>query len=100
MLGRDIIYLNTETITINSIGDSVKTLVEKMVYADKLAINQSEFYQAMATELRPEVKFKIRFADFSDEGSFKYNSKQYNIIRTYSKDDEWIELTGSALNNG
>jgi len=99
MLGRSVIYLITETITNNALGDPVPTLIERKVFADQLDIGQTEFYQAANTDLKPSVKFKIRFQEYKNEPSFKYNDKVYNILRTFSPDQEFIELTGGGLQN-
>ena len=92
MLFRDIVDLISVTKTINGIGDQVEVEASKQVFADKKHIRQSEFYQAMATGLKPELMFVIREIDYSNEPRLKYNNKYYNIIRTYSKNGELLEL--------
>ena len=100
MLFRDMIELVAITHTANAIGDPVETTTKTQVFADKMAINQSEFYQANAQGLRPEIKFKIRLIDYSQQSQFEWNSKPYKIIRVYDKDDEFIEITGQGIVNG
>lgn len=92
MLFRELIELTTITRTVNSVGSYSETETLKQVYANKKSIRQSEFYQAQATGLRPELMFVIRTIDYNNETRLKYNSKFYEIIRTHDKNGEFIEL--------
>jgi SPP1 family predicted phage head-tail adaptor len=92
MLFREVIYLVNIAKTTNKYGDTVEAETLKTVYADKKSIRQSEFYQAHATGLRPEIMFVIREIDYNNQPRIKYNNKYYNIIRNYSKNGELIEL--------
>lgn len=92
MLYRDVIKLISITNTENDMGDTIEVQDERQVFADKQSIRQSEFYQAAATGLRPELMFVVRSIDYNDEKKLKYNGKEYTIIRTYDKDGELTEL--------
>lgn len=92
MFFRDTVDLVNVTRVVNDIGDYVDTETLTTVFADKQSIRQSEFYQAMATGLRPEFMFVIREVDYNNQPKIKYNSKYYNIIRTFIKDGELLEL--------
>ena len=100
MLFRDVINLTSITQTENTMGDIIETPVKREVFADKQSIRQSEFYQAAATGLRPELMFVVRSIDYEQEPKLEYNNKTYNIIRTYEKDGELIELVCQGLVNG
>ena len=91
MFFRDTIDLINVTTTVNDIGNIVETETSRTVFADKGSIKQSEFYQAMAQGLKPELTFIIRTIEYENEPMLEYNSKPYTIIRTYEK-DEFIEL--------
>ena len=97
MLSRDVIELITfSESTVNTNGDPISTKTYLSVFADKLAITSAEFYQSNAQNLRPEYKFKIRYADYDGQTKIRYpvtNGKEFDIIRTYNKNDEFIELT-------
>lgn len=97
MLARDLIELVTESITgKNEFGDPVITKVYVLVFADKLPINMNEKYQSNAQGLRPGYKFNIRYAEYSGQQRVRYpvtDGDEYDVIRTYTKDDEWMELT-------
>ena len=101
MLFRDTVRLISFTDSINNIGDPVETRVyTSTIFANKKSIRQSEFYQAHATGLRPELSFIIREADYSQQPALEYDSKDYRIIRTFSKNGELIELICEGITNG
>lgn len=99
MLWCDVIELMSVIESENDIGDTVEEPVSVQVYANKKSIRQSEFYQSMANGLRPELMFEIRQIEYSDQDKLKYNNKTYSIIRTYSKNDEILELICQGLVN-
>ena len=91
MLFKDVISLITITTTENELGDTIEVPTERQVFADKQSIRQSEFYQAAATGLRPELMFVVRSIDYNQEPKLKHGDKTYTIIRTYDKDGELTE---------
>lgn len=99
MLFKDIINLISVATTENDMGDPIEVPVEREVFADKQSIRQSEFYQAAATGLRPELMFVVRTVDYNNESKLKYNDKEYTIIRTYDKDGELTELICQGVVN-
>lgn len=84
-----VITLMKETNTVDSYGDTTQTFTERQVFAEVKSIGQSEFYQAEAVGLKPEIKFVIAdFADYQDEKKLKYTpfggvEEIYSVIRTY-----------------
>ena len=100
MLFKEVIKLISVTTTENDMGDIIETPVEREVFADKQSIRQSEFYQAAATGLRPELMFVVRSVDYSGEPKLKHGDKTYTIIRTYDKDGELTELICQGVVNG
>lgn len=85
----DVIKLIKDTDTTDYYGDLVKTTSERTLYAEVKSIGQTEFYQAQAVGLRPEIKFVIAdFYDYQGEQQLKYTpfggtEQVYEIIRTY-----------------
>ena len=85
----DVITLKKEINTVNEYGDTVKTYTSRNVFAEVKSISQSEFYQAQAVGLKPEIKFVIAdFADYEDEKILSYCpfggvAEDYTILRTY-----------------
>lgn len=94
----EIIKLIKETKSVNEYGDLAVTTTEKVVFAEVQSIGMSEFYQAQATGLRPEIKFIIAdYLDYNGEQALKYTpysgtEQKYKIIRTYRNGNE-LELT-------
>lgn len=84
-----VIFLIKETNTKNEYGDTVQTFTERQVFAEVKSIGQSEFYQAEAVGLKPEIKFVIAdFADYQNEKQLKYTpfggtEQIYDVLRTY-----------------
>lgn len=87
---------------IDSAGDTIETpeVVETKVFCNILSIGQSEFYQAMATGFKPELKLEIYEAEYSGEKTIKVNNKTYDVIRTFrTKNSDILEITlGSDIN--
>lgn len=100
MLFKDVINLVSITTETNNIGDSIEVQTSRQVFANKKSIRQSEFYQAQAQGIRPEITFVIRQIDYSQEHILEYENKQYRIIRTYNQNDEFIELICEGITNG
>jgi SPP1 family predicted phage head-tail adaptor len=99
MLFKEVIKLISITIGENDMGDPIEITTEREIFADKQSIRQSEFYQAAATGLRPELMFVVRTIDYNQELKLKYNDKEYTIIRTYDKDGELTELICQGVVN-
>lgn len=89
---KDVINLISETETTNTIGDLVKTRTPRTVFANKKSVRQSEFYQAFAQGLQAQIMFEVRISDYGDEMLIQYNDIELEIIRTYEKNSEIIEL--------
>ena len=93
-----VIKLISETKTVNQYGDTVFAETERQVFAQLRSIGQSEFYQAQATGLKPEIKFvlpdyleyrnekRIKFRDFNET-----EEEEYTVLRTYRNNKE-IEI--------
>lgn len=63
------------------------------VFAKQNSIGMAEFYQAAATDYRPEIKFTLAdYYDYNGETFAKYEGQLYRIMRTYRAGQE-IELT-------
>ena len=63
------------------------------VFCDLRSIGHSEFYEAYATDYRPELKFVLAdYLDYEGETIVKYGGDLYRVIRTYRTGQE-LELT-------
>lgn len=92
MFFRDVITLVATTDSVNSTGDYISSETTTDVFADKVSVRQSEFYQGMAQGIRPELAFRIRSVDYNEERLVTYNSKRYEVIRTYDIDGELMDI--------
>ena len=85
----NVITLKKETNTVDKYGDTTKAFTSRTIFAQVKSITQSEFYQAEAVGLKPEIKFVIAdFADYEGEKVLSYTpfggvAEDYTILRTY-----------------
>lgn len=91
MMWRDTGYLMTKTNTLDKFNRPKPSYTETLVYCNKKSVGRSEFYQANAQGLKPELIVEVK--EYNNEDHFKYNDKIYRIIRAYSKNEETYELT-------
>jgi hypothetical protein len=57
------------------------------------SIGTKEFYEASATDYRPELKLVLAdYLDFNGETLAEYNGQRYRILRTY-RTGQQLELT-------
>jgi SPP1 family predicted phage head-tail adaptor len=81
-------------------GDPTEQQTFTRVFCNELSVGQTEFYQAMATGLKPEIKLELNRFEYNNEKKVKYNNIVYDVIRTYAKDVGIIEVTlGGGVNN-
>lgn len=78
----------------NDIGDVIETIVyTNEVYCNEKSIKASEFYQAQAVGMKPELTIELMLADYNKEKYIKYEGEEYTVLRTYKTCSERIELT-------
>ena len=95
MLWRDVIELGTIVESIVS-SEVIETITYREVFANKKSVKSNEFYEARSMDLKPELMFEVRSSEYNDEIKLKFNSKVYEILRTYDK-GEIIELICSSI---
>lgn len=96
MMWRDVVELLTEVTEANQYNEQVVVSTEyREVFANKKSVRQSEFYQALATGLKPEVVYEIRYEEYRQELKLRADGTVFHIIRTFSKNDEKLELVCS-----
>ena len=90
----EVIYLLSTEHQTNNVGDSIETIKKSMRFAKIKSIGQSEFYQAQAQGLKPEIKFVLAdYLDYEDQEELVYNNFRYKILRTYRTDRNELEIT-------
>lgn len=77
--------------------NEVITLIEgdsrREVLCGLRSVGHSEFYEAHATDYRPELKFVLDdYLDYEGETLVKYGADLYRVIRTYCAGQE-LEIT-------
>ena len=65
-------------------GYTVTGETQREVFCRLASIGQTEFYQAQATDLRPELKFVLAdYLDYNDEYLCIYDGVWYRVLRTF-----------------
>ena len=73
-------------------GDPVVTETSREVFGRLGSIGQSEFYQAHAVGLKPQLKFILAdYMDYEDETLVEYLGRRFRVLRTYRTGQE-LEL--------
>jgi SPP1 family predicted phage head-tail adaptor len=93
MMWREVIELVELVSVPDGVGGFTQTEIARQVFADKKSVRSTEFYQAHAVGLKPEISFVIRQIDYSGESRVRFSEKLYDVIRTHSKNGELLELT-------
>lgn len=91
-MNNEVITLVAETQGVDEYGDITTQESERKVFARLESITQSEFYQASAVGIKPELKFVLSdYLDYQNEEILRYQSfnsnteETFKIIRTYRK---------------
>lgn len=70
-------------------GYTVTAESRREVFCRLASIGQTEFYQAQATDLRPDLKFVLAdYLDYDDEYLCIYNDVWYRVLRTFRAGQE------------
>ncbi|SFB62606.1 Phage head-tail joining protein [Cohnella sp. OV330] len=75
-------------------GDT-DTIVEQSpreTFAERRAVRQSEYYQAIGNALRPTATFVVWAAEYQGESRLRHNGTYYEVIRTFETKDRTMEL--------
>ena len=86
------ISLVTKTYSVDSIGQRVETRSTKEIFALVESASQSEFFNGGQNGLRPEYKFTVLLNEYGGQETLMYKSVEYDIYRTYRRNDGRIEL--------
>lgn len=72
-------------------------LTDVEICANRLSVRQTEFYQARAAGLKPEIVFEVRAPEYDGQPKLTYEGTTYYVIRTFSRNDETLELVCSRF---
>lgn len=67
----------------------------KTIFADKKSIRSNEFYLASQSGYKLDLMFDVLALEYQSQKYLDYESKRYEIVRTYEKGDK-IELVCRA----
>lgn len=73
-------------------GFEIEKQKERVVFAKKKSITQSEFYEAGRNGYKLSYKFVIKPYEYNGEKYILYNEEKHKIERTYEADSENLEL--------
>lgn len=95
MWSDNICYLGSYLEKDNDFGDTIKEIIysENHIFCEEKSVKYSEFYQAQAVGLKPEIVLKVNTIDYNKEQFVKYEEEEYTVLRTYRTSKEKIELT-------
>ena len=95
----EVLTLIQQTQGADEYGDPKITETTREVFCREASVGQSEFYQAHATGLKPEIKLVLAdYLDYNGEQLLRYTPKGqtepqlYRVLRTYRIGQE-LELT-------
>lgn len=89
----EVIYLLTTKHRTNEVGDQIEELEKTMRFATLKSIGQTEFYQAQAQGLKPEIKFVLPdYLDYDNQEEIIHNNFRYKVLRTFRNGNE-LEIT-------
>ena len=64
------------------------------------AVGVTENYAAMADGFRPDVRIKVRAAEYNRQPHFIFDGERYKVIRTQKAEKGFITIIGEAVNRG
>ena len=89
----ELLTLIQQTTGADDYGDPTVSETSREVFGRLGSIGQSEFYQAHAVGLKPEIKFILAdYLDYEKETLVEYLGQRYRVLRTFRNGQE-LELT-------
>ncbi|HFJ9448226.1 phage head closure protein [Bacillus cereus group sp. TH243-1LC] len=97
----DILHFPIVTVIEDDLGqkEEVRTF-NRQVFCKKKSVPQSEFFQAGQNDIKASCVLIVHVLDYQEEREVKYREKEYNIYRTYEREDERIELYCEVVSGG
>lgn len=79
-----------------TIVNGISTAVLKkstQVFARSKSVSYNEFYQAEANGFKAEIIFELYAFEYNGEEIIEYNGIDYEVLRTFQKTKDRLELT-------
>ena len=92
MYWRDIATLVGVKKTVNENGYKVETEARREVFVNKKSATRSEFYAAKQAGDKIALVLEVRGSDYEGETRIEYGGNPYEVVRTYTRAGEVIEL--------
>lgn len=94
MIKNELIELEINVAYVDEYGDTVNNITYKQVWAEKRSVGCKEFYQASTLGIQPSYVFVINATEWLEPCKrIRYNNKIYDIVRTYEKAEDYLEIT-------
>ena len=74
-------------------GYETETSTDSTVWAGRRSATRNEFYQASQAGYKADVIFTIYSFEYGGEEQVVFNNVVYDIVRTYQKTPDILELT-------
>lgn len=74
-------------------GYETETYTENTIWAGRRSATRNEFYQASQAGYKADVIFTIYSFEYGGEEQVVFNNVVYDIVRTYQKTPDILELT-------
>ena len=95
----DVLYLLEEIESLDELNRPHYSYKETKVYANKISVKRSEFYQAQAAGLKKSIEIRTIEFDENKHTKVKYKDVTYKILRSYEVNSEITEIVLTGLNN-
>lgn len=80
------------TYTKDEIGNQIAEEHRTVILCGVKSVHNNEFYKAAQIGLKPNIVFIVHAYEYSGQTAVTFEGKRYEIIRTYQKDIEEMEL--------
>lgn len=88
----DVCTLISETYDKNEFGEYIATETRRDVICQVGSITRTEFFDAGRAGLSPEKTLTVFWLDYNGEATVEFHGQRYGVYRTYTPDEESIEL--------
>ena len=84
--------IQVDTVLDNTRRPQKQDVGSRKVYCNKKSVRQTEYYQAGAQGMKPEIMLEMRPANYHGEEFALFLGTRYHIDRTYTVNDDKMEL--------
>ena len=92
MYWRDMAILVNVKRTVNENGYKILTETRREVFANKKSATRSEFYAAKQAGDKISLVLEVSGIDYRGETCVEFGGKPYEVVRTYTRAGERVEL--------